>query len=137
MAKKKNEEAAAVEGAEAVAAGSTENVPEEAEAAVEAPVGVTDTDAIIEFLDKEISDINALPKKSNYHNARRSAYKTVRDLISPPPPKPPKVKKSKAKSAAAGAGEAGGEAVTTTDGTEAGSAVVTNPEANAGDTGAA
>ena len=50
---------------------------------------------IIEFIDGEISAVNALPKKSNYHNARRAQSKRIRDFIDPPPPPEPKPEKEK------------------------------------------
>lgn len=89
---------------------STENdnvtdVPAEAEAAVEAPQGTSDVQEIFDFAKNEVEKIEASEKKSNYHNARRSAYKTIMEMIHPTPPKP---KKSKAKAKAAGAGESAG-----------------------------
>jgi hypothetical protein len=99
------------------------------EAAVEAPVGVTDPEAIIGFIDENVAAILAMDKKSNYHNARRSAFMQVRNLIAPPPPKPKKEKKSKAKSAAAA-----GTDVNTGEATEGVAGVDVPAE---GDTGAA
>lgn len=53
--------------------------------------------AIVDAIDVEVTKIDALPKKSNYHNARRAAFKQVRNMIAPPAPKPEKVKASKGK----------------------------------------
>ena len=67
-----------------------------AEAPAPAPALTPDLQALVDFIDGEVKTINGLPKKSNYHNARRSAYITIRNLIIPPPPKPEKVKPAKA-----------------------------------------
>ena len=57
------------------------------------PELTSDLQALVDFIDAEVTAINGLPKKSNYHNARRSAYMTIRNLIIPPPPKPEKAPK--------------------------------------------
>lgn len=57
--------------------------------------GVEDVATIAARCKEEIAAIDGLPKKSNYHNARKSAYKAILDLIEPPAPKPVKEKKPK------------------------------------------
>jgi len=75
-----------------------------AEAAPEAPVEEAapapaleplsdEMQGMVEYLDGEIAKIEESGKKNNYHNARRSAFKQVRNLILPPPPKPVKAPK--------------------------------------------
>lgn len=70
---------------------------------VETPAPAVTVQQILDLCNDKISEIEKLDKKSNYHNARRSTFKAIRDLIQPPPPKPKK--EPKAKKAAAGAGE--------------------------------
>jgi hypothetical protein len=70
--------------------------------ATAAPASKVDAQAVADFCQDRIDEIDKLGKKSNYHNARKSAYKSIRDLINPPAPKPEKEKKSKAKAKAAG-----------------------------------
>ena len=43
--------------------------------------------AVVNFCDAKIQEIQESEKKSNYHNARRSAFKQVREMILPTPPK--------------------------------------------------
>lgn len=69
-------------------------VSEETNAAVELS---TEAQAIVDAIDVEVGKIDALPKKSNYHNARRAAFKQIRNMIAPPAPKPEKVKATKGK----------------------------------------
>lgn len=87
------------------------------------------TKEVYDYCVEQVAEIEALPKKSNYHNARRSTFKAIKNLISPPPPKPVKEKKEP-KAKAAAAGETG--AVTDANTGE----VVEQVEAT-GDTGAA
>lgn len=88
----------------------SEATPAETTTAPAQPELTSDLQALVDFIDAEVAAINGLPKKSNYHNARRSAYMTIRNLIIPPPPKPakapkekkePKVKQTKEEKAAA------------------------------------
>lgn len=113
--------AGAAEGAESNAS----DVPAEAEAVVEA--GVDDVKDVYDFAKSKVEEINKLPKKSNYHNARRSAYKSIMELIIPTPPKP---KKSKGKKAAEGEGS--GDAAGATEGSGD-----PTDQSGVGDTGAA
>src|SRR5262245_21841224 len=59
-----------------------------AEAAPAAPELSEDLKSVVEFLDIKIKEIVDSGKTSNYHNARKSAFKQVRELILPTPPKP-------------------------------------------------